>query len=63
MMVIIKVIDTKVSDLKVGDAILYDGEKVTITGIGKSPDGRKVIFNRGSTITLDPDDTVNKVVD
>lgn len=62
-MPVIKVIDTKVSDLKVGDAILYDGEKVTITGIGKILDGSKVIFNRGSTITLDPDATINKVVD
>ena len=63
-MALIKTIDTKASNLRANDVILLDGDRVKITGIANRPDGtRRVILDHRETMTLKPDDVVDKVVE
>ena len=63
-MTLIKTKDTKAGGLKAGDIILYEGDRVTITGIADKPDGtRRVILDHRSTMTLNADDVVDKIVE
>ena len=62
-MTLIKTVDTKVGLLRAGDVILFEGDKVTVTGIANRPNGKlRLILDHRSTITLNADDTVDKVV-